>query len=104
MKAVVFDGIVLGLQFGLLGVGLTLVYGLGGVLNLAHGPIAVFGAIVVSLRMDAGAPATLAAITGLAAAGAIGLVLDQIYYYELINDVGRCTAGGANRGCCSGCC
>jgi branched-chain amino acid transport system permease protein len=60
MKAVIFDGIVLGLQFGLLGVGLTLVYGLGGVLNLAHGPIAVLGAIVVSLRMDAGAPAMLA--------------------------------------------
>ena len=47
MRAVVLDGIVLGLQFGLLGVGLTLVYGLGGVLNLAYGQIAVLGAIVV---------------------------------------------------------
>ena len=40
MTAVVIDGIVLGLAFGLLGVGLTLVYGLGGVLNLAYGAIA----------------------------------------------------------------
>ena len=40
----------LGLQFGLLGVGLTLVYGLGGVLNLAQGQIAVLGAIVVALH------------------------------------------------------
>jgi branched-chain amino acid transport system permease protein len=77
VRAVVLDGIVLGLQFGLLGVGLTLVYGLGGVLNLAHGPIAVLGAIVVSLRMDAGSPALLAVVTGLAAAGVVGLVLDQ---------------------------
>jgi branched-chain amino acid transport system permease protein len=76
MKAVVLDGIVLGLQFGLLGVGLTLVYGLGGVLNLAHGQIAVLGAIVVALRMDAGASAAVAILTGLALAGAVGLFLD----------------------------
>ena len=54
MRAVILDGIVLGLGFGLLGVGLTLVYGLGGVLNLAYGEIAVFGAIVVSQLMDEG--------------------------------------------------
>jgi branched-chain amino acid transport system permease protein len=76
MKAVVLDGIVLGLQFGLLGVGLTLVYGLGGVLNLAHGQLAVLGAIVVALRMDAGASAAVAVLTGLAVAGAVGLFLD----------------------------
>ena len=50
MKAVILDGIVLGLGFGLLGVGLTLVYGLGGVLNLAYGEIAVFGASYGSRR------------------------------------------------------
>jgi branched-chain amino acid transport system permease protein len=76
MKPVIFDGIVLGLQFGLLGVGLTLVYGLGGVLNLAHGQLAVLGAIVAALRIDAGAPTAVAVLTGLAAAGAVGLLLD----------------------------
>ena len=77
MRAVILDGIVLGLQFGLLGVGLTLVYGLAGVLNLAYGQIAVLGAIVVALRMDAGMPAFLAALVGLAVAGVVGLLLDQ---------------------------
>jgi branched-chain amino acid transport system permease protein len=76
MRAVILDGIVLGLQFGLLGVGLTLVYGLGGVLNLAYGQMAVLGAIVVSLRMDAGSPAFVAVLIGLVAAGALGLFLD----------------------------
>jgi branched-chain amino acid transport system permease protein len=76
VKAVILDGIVLGLQFGLLGVGLTLVYGLGGVLNLAYGQFAVLGAIVVSLRMDAGAAAFPAALVGLAAVGALALFLD----------------------------
>jgi branched-chain amino acid transport system permease protein len=77
VKAVVFDGVVLGLQFGLLGVGLTVVYGLGGVLNLAHGQLAVLGAMVAALRLDAGASVGVAVLTGLAAAGAIGLLLDR---------------------------
>ena len=46
MTALILDGIVLGLQFGLLAAGLTLVYGLGGVLNLAYGQMAVISAIV----------------------------------------------------------
>jgi branched-chain amino acid transport system permease protein len=62
MRAVVLDGVVLGLQFGLLGVGLTLVYGLGGVLNLAHGQLAVLGAITAALALDAGRPAVVVAV------------------------------------------
>jgi branched-chain amino acid transport system permease protein len=46
MTAVLLDGIVLGLQFGLLGVGLTIIYGMGGVLNLAYGPMAVASTIM----------------------------------------------------------
>ena len=75
--AVVFDGIVYGLQLGLLAVGLTLLYGLGGVLNLAHGQIAVLGALAAALAMDAGLPAGPAALLALAVAGAVGLLLDQ---------------------------
>jgi branched-chain amino acid transport system permease protein len=76
MKAVILDGIVLGLQFGLLGVGLTLVYGLAGVLNLAHGQLAVLAAIIVALTIDAGRPTLPAVAVGLAAAGALALALD----------------------------
>jgi branched-chain amino acid transport system permease protein len=76
VRAVIFDGVVLGLQFGLLGVGLTLVYGLGGVLNLAHGQLAVLAAIVVALTIDAGAATAAAVAVGLAVAGAVALALD----------------------------
>jgi branched-chain amino acid transport system permease protein len=76
VRAVVLDGVVLGLQFGLLGVGLTLVYGLGGVLNLAHGQLAVLGAIVAALALDAGRSAGVAVVVGLAVAGAAGLLID----------------------------
>ena len=76
MRAVILDGIVLGLGFGLLGVGLTLVYGLGGVLNLAYGEIAVFGAIVVSQMMERGSPTLVAALVGMLAAAGLSALLD----------------------------
>jgi len=72
----VLDGIVLGLQFGLLGVGLTLIYGLGGVLNLAHGQLAVLGAIAVWLAIGTGLPVLPAVVVGLAAIGLLGFLLD----------------------------
>jgi branched-chain amino acid transport system permease protein len=74
--AALLDGVVLGLQYGLLGVGLTLIYGLAGVVNLAHGQIAILGAIVVSLLMSAGWAVVPAALVGILASGLVLLVLD----------------------------
>ncbi len=76
MTALILDGIVLGLQFGLLAAGLTLVYGLGGVLNLAYGQMAVVSAMVVVFAMDAGIPALPAVGLGLLTGGLFGLFLD----------------------------
>ena len=76
MRAVILDGIVLGLAFGLLGVGMTLVYGLGGVLNLAYGQIVVLAAIVISLVMEDGHPTVLAALVGVLAAVGVAVLLD----------------------------
>ena len=76
MTAVILDGIVLGLAFGLLGVGMTLVYGLGGVLNLAYGQIVVLAAIVASIVMDDGRATVVAAVLGVMAAAAVGVLLD----------------------------
>jgi branched-chain amino acid transport system permease protein len=76
VKAVILDGIVLGLAFGLLGVGMTLVYGLGGVINLSYGQIVVVAAIVASLMLEDGASTTLAALVGVLAAVGVSLLLD----------------------------
>jgi branched-chain amino acid transport system permease protein len=76
VNAAIHDGIVLGLGFGLLGVGMTLIYGLGGVLNLAYGQFAVLGAIVVSRVMAGGSPTALAVVVGIAVAAAAGILLD----------------------------
>ncbi len=76
MIANILDGIVLGLQFGLLATGLTLVYGLGGVLNLGYGQIAVTSAMTVALAMEAGVPVLPAVTVGLLAGGLFGFFLD----------------------------
>jgi branched-chain amino acid transport system permease protein len=76
MTSAILDGIVLGLQYGMLGVGLTLIFGLAGILNLAHGQTAVLGAIVVALLMGDGWPAVPAVLAGLVAAAVLLLLLD----------------------------
>ncbi len=76
MIANILDGIVLGLQFGLLAAGLTLIYGLGGVLNLGYGQIAVTSAMIVAFAMDADIPVLPAVGLGLLAGGVFGLLLD----------------------------
>jgi branched-chain amino acid transport system permease protein len=74
--AVVFDGIAYGLQLGLLAVGLTLIYGLGGVLNLAHGQFAVVTAIAATVLVDVGLPMPLAILAAIALAGMLALAFD----------------------------
>jgi branched-chain amino acid transport system permease protein len=77
MIANILDGIVLGLQFGLLAAGLTLVYGLGGVLNLAYGQMAVTSAMATAIAIDAGVSTLPAIGIGLLAGAVLGLILDQ---------------------------
>lgn len=76
MRAVILDGIVLGLAFGLLGVGMTLVYGLGGVINLAYGQIVIVGAIAASQVIERGHSQLLASFVGVLAAVGVALLLD----------------------------
>jgi len=76
VRAVLLDGIVLGLAFGLLGVGMTLVYGLGGVINLAYGQIVVLAAIVASLVIEDGRTQLVSSLVGIAAAVGITILLD----------------------------
>lgn len=77
MIANILDGIVLGLQLGLLASGLTLVYGLGGILNLAYGHMAVISALAILFAQDAGLSLWYAIPVGLVVGGLLGLLLDQ---------------------------
>jgi branched-subunit amino acid ABC-type transport system permease component len=61
----------------LLAVGLTLIFGLGGVLNLAHGQFAVVAGIAAWLLLGQGASPPLAALLGISTAGLLGLLADR---------------------------
>lgn len=75
--AIVLDGIVFGLQLSMLAVGLTLIYGLGGILNLAHGQFASVAAIVGAVLIAGGTPVMAALVAAVAVAGLMALVMDS---------------------------
>ena len=77
MTAILFDGVVQGLQLSLLAVGITLIYGLGGVLNLAHGQFAVFGGVATTLLLSLGVPTAFAVLGGVGSAGLLGIIVDR---------------------------
>ena len=77
MIAILFDGIVQGLQLSLMAVGITLIFGLGGVLNLAHGQFAVVGGIATALFIEAGVNPLAACALGILSAGVFGLAVDR---------------------------
>lgn len=77
MTAILFDGVVQGLQLSLLAVGITLIYGLGGVLNLAHGQLAVAGGVAAAVLLQWGINPVVAALGGIGGAGALGLAVDR---------------------------
>jgi branched-chain amino acid transport system permease protein len=77
MIGIVLDGLVQGLQLALLSVGIVFVYGLGGVLNLAHGQLAVVGGLIVATLLSARLTPLLACAAGVAAAGSMAFLFDR---------------------------
>lgn len=76
--AVAVDGIAFGIFLALLGVGITLVFGLGEVLNLAMGAFAIVGLLVSHYLIDSlAAPPILAFVGGVLAAGILGVIVDR---------------------------
>jgi branched-chain amino acid transport system permease protein len=82
-----FEQVLNGLQFGvmifLLAAGLTLVFGIMGVINLAHGSLYMLGAFVSATAAVRGAPFAVAVIAGAAAAGLAGIVMELIVIRRL---------------------
>jgi len=71
------DGLLLGFVYGIAAMGLTLIWGVMNVINLAHGPIIALGMFVVYLLFSLlGMPPYL----GVALAALFGLVLGVIVY------------------------
>jgi branched-chain amino acid transport system permease protein len=85
--SLVFEQVLNGLQFGvmifLLAAGLTLVFGIMGVINLAHGSIYMLGAYVAASTAAAHAPFAVAVLAGAAAVGLAGVVMEVVVIRRL---------------------
>jgi branched-subunit amino acid ABC-type transport system permease component len=73
---ILLDGVVQGLQLALLAVGITLIYGLGGVLQLAHGQVAVIAGVAAALLIDGGLHPALASVLGILTAALFSVAMD----------------------------
>lgn len=87
------NGIVLGSIYSLVALGYTLVYGIMGLINFAHGDIVMVGAMVTltvaRLLSDSGLPGPLvlgiSMLTAIPACMAIGYLIERIAYRPLRN-------------------
>lgn len=74
------NGIALASVYALLAVGITLVFGLTGIVNFAHGEFLVVGALIAQTLVIAGVPFALAALVAAAAMGLAGLAAERLLF------------------------
>jgi len=77
------NGVQLGVMLFLLAAGLTLVFGIMGVINLAHGSLYTVGAYAAAFAAKATGSFLLAVPAGLAAAAAVGMALEYVVVRKL---------------------
>jgi branched-chain amino acid transport system permease protein len=77
LLGVAVDGLAFGVFLALLGVGITLVFGLGEVLNLAIGAFAVLTVLVATVVVNMGGGLVVASLVALVAVTVFGLVVDR---------------------------
>lgn len=72
------NGLAVGSTYALLGVGVTLVWGVLGILTFAHAQILTWGTFAALLALNMGVPVPLAVLVGMVAAGVLSAVVDLV--------------------------
>lgn len=79
LEQLALDGMLLGLVYGLVGLGLSLVLGVMNILSIAHGAVYVLGAyLAFSASLHFGIPPPGAILVGVGGAFLVGLLLDRL--------------------------
>jgi branched-chain amino acid transport system permease protein len=81
-----FNGLSISAVYILVGVGLTLVFGVSRIMNYAHGQFLILGTFVGYALVSAGAPWWLALLIAPLAVGALGVVLYRTMFQRLASD------------------
>ena len=87
----IINGLILGSIYALVALGYTMVYGIMGLINFAHGEVVMIGAMValtvIKLLESSGLPVFIVILFGLAAAAtvcmAVGFTIERIAYRPL---------------------
>ena len=87
----IINGLILGSIYALVALGYTMVYGIMGLINFAHGEVVMIGAMValtvIKLLESSGLPVLIVILFGLAAAAtvcmAVGFTIERIAYRPL---------------------
>ncbi len=87
----IINGLVLGSIYALVALGYTMVYGIMGLINFAHGEVVMIGAMVaitvIKLLADSGLPGVVIVLIGLFAAAvacmAVGFTIERVAYRPL---------------------
>lgn len=78
LVAVTIDGLAFGVFLALLGVGITLVFGLGEVLNLAIGAFAVIAVLVATTLVSGGQGLVVSSLVALLFVAGLALLIDRV--------------------------
>lgn len=84
LLASIIDGLLLGFVYGIAAMGLTLIWGVMDVINLAHGPIIALGMFGVYIIFNS---LGLNPYLGVVAVAVIGLLLGVLIYYVAVHRV-----------------
>ena len=79
----VLNGVQLGVMLFLMAAGLTLIFGIMNVINLAHGSLYMVGAYVAAVTFAASGSFLLGLVAALAAAAGVGLALEIVVFRTL---------------------
>jgi branched-subunit amino acid ABC-type transport system permease component len=88
LPVIVVDGITLGLQLGLVAVGITMIFGQAQILNLSHGEFAVIASIVAALTIPL-IGVTPAVLAGISAATAFSAFVYKVVLYPAFKRSGE---------------
>jgi branched-chain amino acid transport system permease protein len=72
----IVSGIAVGASYGLVAVGLTFVFGIGRVVNFAHGEFAMVAAYLLVIALNTGLPWPVAALVGVVGVAAVGWLIE----------------------------
>src|SRR3954468_17135774 len=79
----ILNGVQFGVALFLLAAGLTLIFGIMGVINLAHGSLYMVGAYGAALGFERTGSFIAAILIGVAAAGLVGLIIEFVVIRKL---------------------